>query len=179
MYAINQQQNTGSFVPTTNVWDVNEIYALEELSDDFKDLLVRLYQNLNLMATVLNTKDSAYYLTQQFMSGQLYYNPATNDPLQLRPGFRTTIDTGALAAGTTTVAHNINGATGITANYTWFFVNGAATNSTTPLGVPLPYVGTTGTDNISISVGKFDINIVNNSGLTFDRSSVTLEFVQN
>ncbi len=178
-YPINQQENTGSFVLTTNVWDVSEIYNLNNVDDDFKELLVRLYQNLNLIAQVLNSKDSAYYLTQEFNTGQLYFNSTSTDPMMLKPGFRKVINTGALTAGVNTIAHNINGATGITSNYTWFFINGAATNSTTPLGVPLPYAGIAGNDNITVVVNKFNLVITNNSGFTFDKSSVTLEYVQN
>jgi len=54
-------QQVGSFVPTTNVWDPSEIYSVDVTSPRFKELLVRLYQNVNLIAVVLNTKDSGYY----------------------------------------------------------------------------------------------------------------------
>jgi len=174
MYPSDQIANTGSFVPTTNVWDVNEIYELEEIGEDLKDLLVRLYQNINLIAQVLNTKDTAYYINQEFAIGQLYFNPASGNFFDLRPGFRKVIDTGALAAGVNTIAHGIS----VDAQTTWFFINGAATNSTSPLGVSLPYAGTAGTDNITVTVDATNVTITNNSGYTFDRSSITLEYVK-
>jgi hypothetical protein len=42
--------NIGSFVPTSYVWDVARLYEIDVNSDEFKELLVRLYQNLNLIA---------------------------------------------------------------------------------------------------------------------------------
>jgi hypothetical protein len=63
----------GSFVGTTNVWDVSQLYDVDINSDQFKELLVRLYQTVNNIALALNTKESGYYPLNEFMTGQIYF----------------------------------------------------------------------------------------------------------
>lgn len=167
------QINFGSFVPTTNIWDVSRLYDIDVDSDEFKELLVRLYQNVNLISLVLNTKATGYYLGQEFVSSKLFYNPLAmpNDPSQLRPGYLISINTGALGAGVTAVNHNI----AVTNTFQWMFIYGAATNTSTLVGYPLPYADAAG-NNISVSVTSTQILINNNSGVTFTNSQVTLEY---
>lgn len=180
----NQLINTGSFVPTTNIWDPSEIYETDVNSDDFKELLVRLYQNLNLMANVLNSKTTGYYITNQIATSNLYFNPKTNDILELRGGFRATIDTGALAAGVNTITLPFTIPTAPSLDtlpyWTFFLVGGSATNTvTTPLVYSLPFPSADGLHNIEVIVNASTIVITNNSGVTFEKSNITLEFVKN
>jgi hypothetical protein len=172
-YIPDQQINTGSYVPTTNVWDVARLYEIEINSPEFKELLVRLYQNVNNIALALNTKTTGYYINQEFVSGKLFNNPSANpnDPLQLRPGFIISIETGALGAGVTAVNHGI----AVTNTFEWMFIYGAATNTSTLVGYPLPFAGATG-NNIEVTVNSTQILINNNSGVTFTQSQVTLEY---
>jgi hypothetical protein len=170
-YIPNQQINTGSYVPTTNVWEVARLYEVDVNSPDFKELLVRLYQNVNNIAIALNTKATGYYLNEEFVSGKLFYNPASNDPLELRPGYIMVVNTGALGAGVTAINHNIT----VTNTFHWMFIYGAATNTGTLIGYPLPFAGATG-NNIEVSVTATQVLINNNSGVTFTDSQVTLEY---
>jgi len=166
-----QQMNTGSYVPTTNVWDIGRLYDVEVTSPEFKELLVRLYQNVNNIALVLNTKCTGYYINEQFVSSKLFFNPASNDPLKLRPGFIKTVNTGALGAGVTAINHGI----GVTSMFKWMFISGAATDTVTVVGYPLPFAGAAG-NNIEVSVTATQILINNASGVTFTDSQVTLEY---
>jgi hypothetical protein len=170
-YIEDQQINTGSYVPTTNVWDVGRLYEIDVNSDEFKELLVRLYQNVNNIALVLNTKSTGYYINEEFVSGKLFFNPDSNDPLDLRPGFIISINTGVLGAGVTAVNHNID----VTNIFKWMFISGAATNTGTLVGYPLPFAGVAG-NNIEVSVTATQVLINNNSGVTFTDSQVTLEY---
>jgi hypothetical protein len=172
-YIPGQQIDTGSYVPTTSVWDVSRLYEVDVNSTEFKELLVRLYQNINNIALVLNTKATGYYINQEFVSGKLFFNPGANpnDPLQLRPGFLMTVNTGALGAGVTAVNHNI----AVTNTFKWMFIYGAATNTGTIVGYPLPFAGAAG-NNIEVSVTATQVLINNNSGITFTDSQVTLEY---
>ena len=170
-YNQNQQISTGSYVPTTNVWDVSRLYEVEVGSPEFKELLVRLYQNVNNIAIVLNTKTTGYYINEEFISGKLFFNPVSNDPLQLRPGFIISVNTGALGAGVTAVNHNI----AVTNTFKWMFISGAATNTGTLIGYPLPFAGVAG-NNIEVSVTSTQVLINNNSGVTFTDSQITLEY---
>ncbi len=170
-YNIDQQINTGSYVPTTNVWDVSQLYEVDVNSDEFKELLVRLYQNINNIAIVLNTKSTGYYINQEFVSGKVFFNPIANNQLTLRPGFIKTINTGALGAGVTSINHDI----AVTSTFHWMFISGAATNTGTLVGYPLPFAGAAG-NNIEVTVTATQVVINNNSGVTFTDSQVTLEY---
>jgi hypothetical protein len=166
--------NTGSYVPTTNIWDVTRLYEVDITSPEFKELLVRLYQNINNISIVLNTKCTGYYINQQFVSGKLFFNPNAdpiNPAVQLRPGFIMTVNTGALGAGVTAINHNIP----VTNTFKWMFISGAATNTSTLVGYPLPFSGAAG-NNIEVSVTATQVLINNNSGVTFTDSQVTLEY---
>lgn len=170
-YIPDQQIDTGSYVPTTNVWDVARLYEVEVNSPEFKELLVRLYQNVNNIAIVLNTKATGYYLNEEFVSGKLFFNPVSNDPLELRPGYLMAVNTGPLGAGVTTINHGI----AVTDTFHWMFIYGAATNTTTLVGYPLPFASATN-NNIEVSVTATQVLINNNSGVTFTDSQVTLEY---
>jgi hypothetical protein len=173
-YIPDQSTNTGSFVPTTNVWDISRLHDVELGSPEFRELLVRLYQTVNTIALALNTKDSAFYLTEEFTTGQVFFNPTSSSQLDLRPGFRKLINIGALGAGIKNVAHGLAIAT------TWklVFINGAASNTATLSYYPLPFVGVAA-NNIEIRVTATDVVINNNSGATFSDAYVILEFVKN
>jgi hypothetical protein len=173
-YISDQQINTGSYIATTAVFDVGQLYDVDVKSPEFKELLVRLYQQVNNIAVVLNTKDSGYYILEEFVTGQLFFNPASSDPLQLRPEFRKVINTGALGAGVTTVAH------GLTIGSTWSFtrIQGAASNPGTSDYYPLPFAGAAG-NNIELRVNATNVVINNASGVTFSTSVVTLQYLKN
>lgn len=111
--ADNFNSTTGAFVPTTNVWDVSQIYDVKIDSPEFRELLVRLYQNINLIALVLNIKDSGIYNTLEFVNGQTFFpNPILSSDSETNPEFRQVyrmvIDFGALPnTGAKSVAHNV------------------------------------------------------------------------
>ena len=172
-YIPDQQINTGSFVPTTNVWEVQHLFDVDVNSTEFKELMVRLYQNVNSIAIVLNAKCSGYYINEEFVNGKLYFNPASNNSLELRPGFQKTINTGALGAGVTAVNHGIT----VTNTFKWMFISGAATNTGTLVGYPITFAGAAG-NNIEVTTSATQVIINNNSGVTFTDSQVTLEYVK-
>lgn len=171
--------NTGSFVPTTNIWDVAQIYEVDVDSPEFKELLVRLYQNVNNIALSLNTKDAAYYQLSEFVNGQLYFpNPALllqPNPAQTpteRQVYRTVVDFGALPNATTkSVAHGIS-----TIDATWSFtrIYGCASNQTSLTYIPIPYVSTSALNqNIELNADATNVNIT--SGI--DRTSYNVTYV--
>lgn len=167
--------NVGSFVPTTNVWDVQQIYELQEISPEFKELLVRLYQNINLISIVLNTKDSGYYALSEFVNGQLYFpNPSLNSLSSTNPTYRQVsrivVTFGALPnTGTKSVAHNVvlNPACSSTRIYA------TATDPSDIFSIPIPYASASGTENIEINVDSTNVNIITAS----DRTNYTITYV--
>lgn len=186
--AVSQQyQKTGSFIGTTQIW----------AGESDRNLLIRLHQNQNQMALVLNTKSTGAYYLQQFVTGDLYFpNPAatSNDsapyPVE-RQVSRIVINFGALpAAGTKSVPHNLNPAI----QWTFTHIYGTATNPTlfteppTAFGVPptgmnyipLPYVSVRdATGNIELSVDQVNVNITT-GGTDYSNWTTTyvvLEFI--
>jgi hypothetical protein len=164
-------ENVGVFLPTTNVWDVSEIYSTEVTSPEFKELLVRLYQNLNLTAQGINVKDSGMYVRSEFVNGQTFFqNPTNTTNPSMRQAYRMVVNFGALPNTTTkSVAHNIP----ITSAVTVTRIYGAATNPSTGY-IPIPYSSITAVaDNIELSMTS--ANIVIKTGA--DQSAYTVCYV--
>jgi hypothetical protein len=174
-YIPDEQINVGSFVPTTNIWDIQRLFEIDIQTPDFKELLVRLYQNINNIAICLNTKDSGFYVTEQFVTGKLWFNQLSSKLEDLRGCFRKVINIGALPAGVTLVPHDLSPTT------EWKFtsINGVASNTTqlaTLAYYPLPFVGTSGF--IELRVDRINVIINNTTGVVFTHAYVVLEFLK-
>lgn len=175
-------QNTGSFVPTSFVWDIARLYEIKDLnSDEFKELFVRLYQNIGLIALSLNTRDAGYYNTSEFINGQLFFpNPANNSSTaaaaDFRQVYRTVVNFGPLPnTGTTSVPHNIT----VTPQTTFTRIYGATSNHTQNLFLPLPYAAQPASQNIELYVDATNVNIVTGADETlFTVTYVILEYLQ-
>lgn len=162
-------------LPTTDVWDVAQLYDVDVNSDEFKELLVRLYQNVNNIALAVNLKDTGYYTLQEFLNSQAYFaNPALSSSTPqapvLRQVFRKVINFGALPnAGAKSVAHNIP----ITSGYSFTRIYGTASDQSAPRSfIPLPYASAAG-DNIELQVDDTDVIITT----TIDRTNYTICYV--
>ncbi len=172
----------GAYVPTTNIWDPSIIYA-SNLPPELKEILVRMYQNLNLMSNVINVKETAQYTNEFEMitSQQWFPNPNLNSlssttPTQ-RPVYRKVINFGALPnTGTTSVSHGI-----ICTSATTFTRIYATASDTAGLNyIPIPYASASGTTNIEISVNSTNVNITTASNRSnFNVCYVILEYIQN
>lgn len=170
----------GAYVPTTNIWDVQQLYQLDVNSPAFKELLVRLYQNVNNIALVLNLKDSAIYDLQEFVNGQTFFpNPALTSASATtptyRPVYRKVINFGALPAATKSVNHNIT----CTATTTFTRIYGAASNTTGLAYLPLPYANPTAANNISIDVSSTQVTVTTGIDRTaYNVCYIVLEYMQ-
>ncbi len=182
--ASQQALNAGVYVPSTNIWsDIQLIQSANVNSPEFKELLVRLYQNINLITVALNLKESAYYNTQEFVNSQLWFpNPAITSTGQGQPQFRQdsrmVVNMGPLPdAGTISIPHNINPTMAFSAT----LVKIAATNPTTGSmkWISIPWLDTAG-NIISAYVDDSYVNITTN----FDATAYTLcyavvEYIKN
>lgn len=171
----------GSFVPTTNVWDVQQIYQIQSISPELRELLVRLYQNLNLMATNVNLKDTGYYPLSEFVNSQLFFpDPTLSSQTSTFPAyrqiFRIVVNFGALPnAGTKSVAHGI----AIDTATTFTRIYGCASDTTGLTYIPLPYASASGIDNIELNVDVTDVNITTASDRTnYNVTYVILEYIK-
>lgn len=170
----------GLYIPTTNIWGIEDIEEMDVNSHEFKRVLVQMYQQLANMAYVINLKENAYYVPVEFLNGQLY-QPTTIDPTtdvnSYRNVYRKVISCGALAnTGTTSTAHGISIST---TTFTFTRIYGAASDQTGKNFIPLPYASPTDANNIELSVDATNINITTGSNRTaFTVSYVVLEYVK-
>ncbi len=174
-------QNSGSFVPTNWIWDVQQLYQVEITSPEFKELLVRLYQNINNMALVLNTKDSGYYWNNEFINGQVFYpNPALNSSTaqtpEARQVYRLVVNFGALPnTATKTVAHGIT----CTQKTSFTRIYGCATDPVGLTYIPLPYASATAADNIELFVDSTNVNVITSADYSaYTITYIVLEYLQ-
>jgi hypothetical protein len=177
----------GAFGPTTNVWDVTELQQVDVKSPEFKELLVRLYQNINLMNLVLQVADKGVYQTEEFLNGQIWFpNPANNSSTQTSPQFRQDFrrvvnmratEPSLPNSGTIHLPHHIPWNN---ANMSWTRIYGVATNPTAahgqPTGLPLPYAAVAG--SIELNVDDTYVNITTTSNRTmYTVCYVVLEYL--
>jgi hypothetical protein len=166
---------SGAFVPTTNVWDVSQLYDVDVTSPAFKELLVRLYQNINNIANVLNLKDTGYYLNQEFVNGQLYFpNPNYNSSTPEDPGFRQVwrlvVNFGPLpAAGSTSKPHGLT----INSGVTFTRIYATASDTTGFNYIPIPYSSAANNSNVELAVNATDVTIT----VASDRSAFNICYV--
>ncbi len=166
----NTINNFGLFIPTTTIFDVDRLYEVEVGSEEFKELLVRLYQTVNNIALATNVKTTGYFLDQEFVTGELYFN-VDNDFNKLRPVYSKTIDFGALpAAGTKSVAHGIP----VTSTYSWVQIYATATDPNALTGLPIGYPSATAVaNNLEINVDGTNVNITT-GGTDYSAYTTTL-----
>lgn len=164
--------NSGLFIPTTFVFNARRIQEVDVNSDEFKEMLVELYNDLSDMANALNLKDSGYYNLDEFVtSAMLFPNPNASSSLQpfWRQVFRQVINCGPLPnTGASATPHNIP----ITDTYSFLKIYGAASNQTGLSYLPLPYVSVSG-DAIEVNVDGTNVNIITQS----DRTDYTLAYI--
>jgi len=171
----------GSYIPTTQVWDVSEIYETEVTSPQFKELIVRLYQNINNQSLSVNGKSSGIYDTAEYVNGKTFFpNPSLNSTSSTTPTqrqvFRKVINFGALPnTASKTVAHGIT----VTDSVTFTQIYGAATSTTTHTYIPLPYAAVVLANNIELLVDATNVTITTGADCTiFDTSYIVLEYLK-
>jgi hypothetical protein len=172
--ASSQFINVGAFVPTTSEWDIGQLQSVDVTSVEFKELLVRLYQNMNTIALSLNIRDAGYYPESEFINGQLYF-PASGQ--NYRQVYRKVIDFGVLPnTGTKSVAHGIDMSAAPT-QFTFTRMYATASDTTNQDFIPIPYAAASGT--ISLSADDTNVYITTTSNRSsFDTTYVVLEYLK-
>jgi len=182
------RNSSGTFIPTTQVWDVSEIKDVDVTKPEFKELLVRMYQNLNTMAVTINNKESAYYDTSETVKGQSFFpDPLLSSSTASRPEnrqvFNKVINFGALPnAATRSYAHGID----IKRGFTFTRIYGcstcqANTNPVLPFySIPLPYVSTAGIAScIELYVDALNVVIITAIDYSaYDKTYIVLEYIK-
>lgn len=180
-------QNKGNFIPTTQSWDVTELYQTDINNPKFKELLVRMYQNLNLMAESVNNKSSGIYNTNEVASGETFSpspsSSSISDTRALpRPIFRKVINFGALPAASgspKSVAHGI----AFNANTSLVRLYGSATNPSAISMIPIPYTsGAVPTRAVGIILDATNVTITISPGSNYSaytKTYIVIEFMKN
>lgn len=175
------QLGPGAFVTTTNRWDVSKIFEFSPESDEFKQLIVELYQNINDIALVLNIKDSGYYVESEFVNGQIFFpNPSLSSTTAANPVhrqvFRKLINFGSLLnTAAKTAAHGLT----IDSNFTFTRIYGCASDTAGSAYIPIPYASPTAANNIEISIDGTNVTITTGSDRTaFTTTYVILEYIK-
>lgn len=167
----------GVFLNTTFDIDVASIDSIEVDSAEFKELLIRLYQNLNVMVLSLNLKETGqYWLKQPFITGaQWFANPALNSSTTATPVLRAEqrmvyLWPAALPnIGSASIAHNIP----ITTNTTFTFIGGTANDTADNLYIAL------NDGRSQITVDATNITITTSVDLSaYNITYVILKFLQ-
>lgn len=169
----------GVFVPTTNIWDVQQIEQTDVNSPAFKELLVRLYQNVNVISQAVNQKFTGIYPRQETVSGKLMFanpnnNSSTSQSSRLRQGLLQSYLLENVGAGVTTEPHGIT----ITGATTFINIEGVANDTVGFNYYKIGWPSAAGATNIELKVTGPNIVITNNSGLTFTIVYVFLEYLQ-
>lgn len=161
----------GSLLPTTQIWDVSQIYDLKDESEQMKELLVRMYQNLSLMSNVINSKETGFYYKQEVMTSAVYTSPTSNQQQDLRAEFSKCIFGGALPA---TKEHGIT----IDTAFKLVDIYGAASDSINSLYYPFCFAQSGGTNNLNAYINGADVVINNGTGVTFDSYVIVIKFLK-
>ena len=163
----------GAFIPMSQVWDVSDVYNVNGMSEDLRELLVRMYQNLNTMAMVINKKDIGLYPTEEFVCGRMYYpkpglTSSSSQTPKLRQVTRKVINwNNPLPNATTgTKAHGIT----FDANTVPTNLYATSYDPSAKKTISLPWVADTG-DNISLWLDATNVNI---KTFTTNRSNFTV-----
>jgi hypothetical protein len=173
----------GVFVPSNNVWDIQQLQQIPDISPELKELLVRLYQNINNISLALNLKDTGVYNNSfETVNGQTWFpNPAYNSSTQANPTARQVLRKVLLWAaalpntGTQTQAHGIT----CTANTTFTRIYGTASDTTGLHYIPIPYASSTLANNIEIKVDATNVTIITGSNRSnFNITYIVLEYLQ-
>jgi len=174
------QTNTGLFVPTTNVWEISQLQEADVNSAAFKELLVRLYQNVNNISIALNLKDSAYYVEEEFVNGQVFprkdADSAVNTSDSGRQVFRKLINFGALPdTASKSVVHNVT----ILDTFNFTRIYGCASDQSAHVFIPLPYASSVAANNVELSISDTDVTITTGSDRsTFTNTWIIIEFLK-
>jgi len=167
----------GGYIQTTFSYDVSRLRELEVTSPEFKELLVRLYQDMNKVAMAVNNKTSGTFPLIEVVNGEKFF-PSSIDSstkeIAQRQVFRKVINFGALPnAGAKTVAHGIS----LDDNVTFTHIYGVANNVPARSYLPLPYAE--GLNPVGLTINGPHIQINTNVNRTaWAITYVVLEFIK-
>ena len=171
----------GMFLPTTEILDVDELYGTDVNSKEFKELIVRLAQSFNRSLLVTNNKESAFYDTKEFLTGQTYFpesvDSTPDQSIERRYVYRKVIDFGALPdTAAKSVAHGLTFTTGTI--FTRIYGSATDPSAGALAALPLPYASPVLANNIELSVSNANVTVTTGSDRTaFTKCYIVVEAI--
>lgn len=165
----------GSYISSNINWDAKKAETVVIDSEEFRELLLRLYQHLAKMADNVNLSEKGYYPLFDFVTGNQFFPNATEDTIY-RSVYRKTINFGALPnTGAKSVAHGIT----FTARSSVTKIYGAASDTTGFNYIPLPFASPILANNISVEVDATNVTVTTGSNRTnFNICYIIIEYMQ-
>jgi len=175
-------KDAGSFVPTTQLWEASRLKEVNVTSPEFKELLVRLYQNINQIAIGLNNKETGIFDTEEFVTGSTFFpntslSSSGSTTAIRRQVYRKVINIPAMrsSAGATTYAHGIT----FDSKLTWTRIYGTATDSTGFIGLTIPSYSAVAADIVTMNVDATNVNITVGKDMSAYKAFIVLEWIIN
>lgn len=165
----------GPSLPTTFVWELSVIQTLN-IDSAFKDLLLKLYQNISEMTDAINDKANGEYNVQLSTTNKQLFSSNPANVSQLRPGIATVVVFPAGPnAGSVTQPHGIN----CTTTTTFFIIQGAASKTTAAFSyLPLPFVSSVDVaHNIQVTLDATNVTLTSGSNYSAYSCIIILEFL--
>lgn len=180
-----ESTGSGLFLPLTQLIDIQAIYSNKDLSEDLKQIMIRIVQAFNEYAQAINLKNTGIYDVQEFVTGQVYFpNPAngsiSTDPKIFRQVARIVVDFGALPNNMNkAMPHGLT----VTPNTTFTAIYATATNTAAVFpvvaSIPIPITFTATGNIVDLRIDSTNVNIETNFNATvFNVCYVVLEFIQ-
>ena len=167
----------GAYLPLTAVYDPESLARLNTLDPNFKEFVIASGQNYNNIASILNLKETGYYITTEIVNSQLWFKPNITSVTEsiFRNAFRLVINFGTLPnAGSTSVAHNIPGLTAGVMSWTRIY---ATATDAAGNGITFDY---NPTGDISVTADLTNVTITTLSDYTaYTTTYVVLEYLKN
>lgn len=154
----------------------------DAVPDKWEEARPFIVEQLKKLANAVNIREIGWFLDEELLSGKAFIpgvNAMSNGATSqlYRQVLRKVIDFGALPnAATKSVPHGIT----FDNNFTLTFLGAYATNPSSRLALPIPYVDpNTLANGIQINMSATNINITTGSDRTnYTRCFVTIEYLQ-
>lgn len=178
---------TGLFLPTTEIFSIQSLRTNKISNDQLKEILIRILQAFNESNSIVNNKDTGIYSLDEYVCSKTFFKDpaltsASAKTAEARGVLRKVINFGALPnAGTKNVAHGITIDANTQPNISFTRIEGIASDRTTPLYIPLPYVdvaGTVAAGDIELKVDGTNVIVTTTGdGTNFTDCYVILEYL--
>jgi hypothetical protein len=174
--------DSGAYIQQSPTFDVDALRSTDVTKPEFKELLVRMYQQFNNVAMSVNTRDAGIYNTNEFVNGQTFFaNPSlsssTPTNASQRQVHRIVIDFGALP---NTAAKSYVHGIPIKVGWSFTRIYGCASDPGNLLFLPLPYASNVAGSSIELSVDKTSVTVTTGSDRTaYITTYIVLEYLKN